>query len=339
MKVVCFGEVMLRLNPPGYERFVQTSSLMLNIGGAEANVAVSLAQFGIPVSFVSALPRHEIGQRVVNSLRAYGVDCDGVMRCGGRVGIYYVEKGASQRGSKVIYDRSGSSVAEISPSGFDWEKLLRGADWFHFTGITPALSESACRCCFDAVETARRLGIAVSCDLNYRPALWTPESASSVMRRLVSMTDICIANEEHAALILGVEPPTSNSGEDRTAGCANAARLICSGYGCRKASITIRTTVSASDNRFAGLFYDAASGAYSLSPEYSLHIVDRIGGGDAFDAGLIYSLLLGRDDARAVNFAAAAAAWKHSVEGDFNLADADEIDRLANGGAQGRVSR
>jgi len=341
MKIVCFGEVMLRLNPPGYERFTQTSTLEFNFGGAEANVAVSLANYGYDAHFVSALPAHEVGQAVINSLRRYGVDTSGVVRSGKRVGIYYLEKGASQRGSKVIYDRAYSSVSEAAPESYDWKKLLEGADWFHFTGITPALSDSAAQCCLDACKAAKEAGIKISCDLNFRKNLWTPEKAASVMGTLMEYVDVCIANEEDADKVFGIR--AENTDVDRGVisheAYISVARQLADRFGFEKVAITLRTSHSANDNDWAGMLYDSASGEAVYSTSYPIHIVDRVGGGDSFGGGLIYALLSGKDDKYAIEFAVAASALKHTIEGDYNLVSVAEVEALIKGGGSGRVQR
>lgn len=340
-KTVCFGEVMLRLNPPGYERFAQTSTLMYNIGGAEANVAVSLANFGTDAAFVSALPAHEIGQSVINGLRRYGVNTDGVLRTGKRVGIYYLEKGASQRGSKVIYDRAGSSVAEAEPSLYDWDSIFEGAKWFHFTGITPALSDSAAQCCLDACKCAKEKGIKISCDLNFRKNLWNAEKAGRVMGELMQYVNVCIANEEDADKVFGIRAADTDVEHGRVNhdSYIEVARALSKRFGCEKVAITLRSSISASDNDWAGMLYDVKSDNATVSPTYHIHIVDRVGGGDSFGAGLIYSLLNGKDDRYAIDFAVAASALKHSIEGDFNLVSAAETEALMSGGGSGRVQR
>ncbi len=342
MKTVCFGELLLRLNPPRFERFVQSSVLEMYVGGAEANVGIALAAMngGCGVDFVTALPDHEIGQLCLNTLRRYGVGTGNIVRCGDRVGIYYLENGGGPRGGKVIYDRAHSSAAEASPDLYNWDSILRGADVFHFTGITAAISDSAAESCRRACESAKKLGVKVSCDLNYRSKLWSAEKAAAVMKPLISMTDICIANEEHAALILGVKAPDSKGadgdGISDIESYKYAAGEISRIYGCGEVAITLRSTVSASDCRIGALLY--RGGEYFLSDIYDIHVVDRIGGGDAFDAGLLFSEGMGYDGQHAVNFAAASEALKHSIHGDFSLCTAEEIEACA-AGRGGRVSR
>lgn len=338
-KVVTFGEIMLRLAPEGYYRFTQAERFGATFGGGEANVAVSLANYGMDAAFVSRLPAHEIGQAAVNSLRRYGVDTDFIARGGSRVGIYYLEKGASQRPSKVIYDRAGSSIAAASKEDFNWDAILEGASWFHFTGITPALGDSIADICEEACITAKRKGIPISCDLNYRKKLWTRERAGQVMRRLCQYVDVCIANEEDAKDVFGIEAGDSDisGGKLNFDGYKEVARKLSDQLGFSKVAITLRTSVSASENNWMGLLYDGER--FYFSKEYRMKIVDRVGGGDSFGAGLIYGLLSGKTPEDALAFAVAASCLKHSIEGDFNLVSVDEVESLAGGDASGRVQR
>ncbi len=339
MRVVTFGEIMLRLAPNGYYRFFQNDQLQATFGGGEANAAVSLANFGLESRFVTKLPAHAIGQGAVNALRALGVDTSRIVRGGSRIGVYYLEKGASQRGSVCIYDRAGSSVAEASPSDFDWDDIFDGADWFHFTGITPALGGSLPAICREACEAAKRHGVKISCDLNYRSRLWTREAAREVMSDLCRYADVCIANEEDAKDVFGIEAEGSDveSGRLDPAGYQSVARQLRDRFGFEKVAITLRSSLSASDNDWAGLLYDGTE--FFFSRTYRLHIVDRVGGGDSFSAGLIYALLCGKSSRDAVEFAAAASALKHSIEGDFNRVSVAEVEKLAAGNASGRVQR
>ncbi len=338
-KVVTFGEIMLRLAPEGYYRFVQAENFGATFGGGEANVAISLANYGMDAVFVSKLPSHEIGQAAVNSLRRYGVDTNFIARGGDRVGIYYLEKGASQRPSKVIYDRAGSSIAASSKADFNWDAILEGASWFHFTGITPALGDPVADICEEACITARRKGIAVSCDLNYRKKLWTREKAGQVMSRLCKYVDVCIANEEDAKDVFGIEAGDSDitGGKLSFDGYKDVAKKLSDQIGFSKVAITLRTSISASENNWMGLLYD--DGRYYLSKEYNMKIVDRVGGGDSFGAGLIYGLLSGKSSEEALEFAVAASCLKHSIEGDFNHVTVAEVESLAGGDASGRVQR
>ncbi len=338
-RVVCFGEIMMRLNPPGYRRFVQTDTFEATYAGGEANAAVSLAQYGLDAAFVSKLPEHEIGQCALNALRRYGVDTRHVLRGGSRLGIYFVEKGASQRASKVIYDREGSAVTKASPEEFHWDDILRDADWFHFTGITPALSDSLAAACLDAVQTAKKLGVRVSCDLNYRKKLWSREKACEVMTGLMPYVDVCIANEEDAADVFGIHAQNSDveSGVLDRQGYVNVARQLTERFGFKAVAITLRESLSASDNRWGAMLYQDAQ-AY-MSKRYTVHIVDRVGGGDSFGGGLIYALLMDYKPQDAVEFAAAASCLKHSIEADYNLVTPSEVAQLAAGDASGRVQR
>ena len=338
-KVVTFGEIMMRLNPEGYRRFLQADAFEVSYAGGEANVAVSLANYGLQASFVSKVPVHEIGQCAVNALRRYGVDTAGVVRGGDRLGVYFVEKGASQRPSKVIYDRAGSAVSQACDSDFSWPDLLRGADWFHFTGITPALGGALPQICLQACQAAKELGLTVSCDLNYRKKLWTRAEAGDCMARLMPYVDVCIANEEDAKDVFGIcaEGCDPEAGKLNQAGYISVARQLSERFGCRDVAITLRESLSASDNNWAGLLYRSEKACFS--PTYRVHIVDRVGGGDSFGAGLIYALLSGYSQQDAINFAAAASCLKHSVEQDFNLVSAEEVLLLAGGNASGRVQR
>ncbi len=338
-KVITFGEIMLRLAPEGYYRFTQAESFGATYGGGEANVAVSLANYGYDAYFVTKLPKHEIGQCAVNSLRKYGVNTSFISRGGNRVGIYYLEKGASQRPSKVIYDRAGSSIAEAQSSDFDWDKIFDGAEWFHFTGITPALNDNVAAICLEACKAAKAKGITVSCDLNYRNKLWSKEKAGKVMGELCQYVDVCIANEEDAGDVFGI----TSKGTDVTAGEVNkegykdVAKQLADRFGFKKVAITLRTSISANDNKWAAMLYDGSG--YYFSKQYLMHIVDRVGGGDSFGGGLIYACMEGFDAQKTIEFAVAASCLKHSIEGDFNMVSVDEVLKLAGGDASGRVQR
>ena len=338
-KIITFGEIMLRLAPEGYYRFVQAETLGATFGGGEANVAVSLANYGFDAAFVTKLPKHEIGQAAVNSLRRYGVDTSYITRGGSRVGIYFLEKGASQRPSKVIYDRAGSSIAEADTSDFDWEKIFEEAEWFHFTGITPALSDQVAAICLEAVKTAKALGVKVSCDLNYRNKLWTKEKAGQVMGELCNYVDVCIANEEDAADVFGIRAANTDvtAGEVNREGYKDVAKQLAERFGFEKVAITLRESVSANDNRWSAMLYDGTD--YLFSKKYNMHIVDRVGGGDSFGGGLICAVLNGYDSQSTIEFAVAASCLKHSIEGDFNMVSMDEVLKLAGGDASGRVQR
>lgn len=339
MKVITFGEIMLRLAPENYLRFVQSEKYEATFGGAEANVAVSLANYGVNAAFVTKLPEHEIGQSAVNSLRKFGVDTSLIVRGGKRVGIYYCEKGASQRPSKVIYDRAGSSIAEAKASDFNWAKIFKGADWFHFTGITPALSDSMAKITLKAVTEAKKRGIIVSCDLNFRKKLWSKEKAGEVMGEICKYVDYCIANEEDAKDVFGIEAENTdiNTGKLNADGYISVAKKLTEKFGFKGVAITLRESLSAFDNNWSAMLY--TDGKAYFSKKYAIHIIDRVGGGDSFGGGLIYSLREGYDPQKAIEFAVAASCLKHSIEGDFNLVSKAEVETLANGNASGRVLR
>ena len=338
-RVITFGELMLRLAPEGYLRFLQSEKYQATFGGAEANVAVSLANYGIDVSFVSKLPEHEIGQSVVNSLRKFGVDTSLITRGGDRVGIYYCEKGASQRPSKVIYDRAYSAIAMAKQEDFDWDKIFENVGWFHFTGITPALSDGMAEICLTALKKAKEKGITVSCDLNFRKKLWSKEKAGKVMGELCHYVDYCIANEEDAKDVFGIEADNSDiyGGKLDRDGYISVAKKLTDRFNFKGVAITLRESKSANDNDWSGMLY--TDGQAYFSKKYSIHIVDRVGGGDSFGGGLIYSLISGKDSQSAIEFAIAASCLKHSIEGDYNLVTVKEVEALAGGNASGRVQR
>lgn len=339
MKVITFGEIMLRLAPEGYLRFVQSDKFEATLGGAEANVAVSLANYGVDVSFVSKLPDHEIGQLAINSLRKFGVDTSKVVRGGDRVGIYYCEKGASQRPSKVIYDRANSSIANAKKEDFDWNKIFDGVNWFHFTGITPALSESMSEICLEACKEAKKRNIIISCDLNFRKKLWSKEKAGKVMAGLCEYIDYCIANEEDAKDVFGIEADNTDiySGKINREGYISVAKKLTDRFNFKGVAITLRESLSANDNNWSAMLY--TDGDAYFSKKYAMHIVDRVGGGDSFGGGLIYSLLNGFEPQKTIEFAVAASCLKHSIEGDFNVVSVKEVETLAGGDASGRVQR
>ncbi len=338
-KVVTFGELMLRLAPEGYLRFVQSDKYEATFGGAEANVAVSLANYGVDVAFVSKLPDHEIGQSVVNSLRKFGVDTSKIVRGGDRVGIYYCEKGASQRPSKVIYDRAYSSIAMAKSEDFDWDKIFADVEWFHFTGITPALSDGMADITLQALKAAKAKNITVSCDLNFRKKLWSKEKAGKVMGELCNYVDYCIANEEDAKDVFGIEADNTDiyGGKLDRNGYISVAKKLTDRFNFKGVAITLRESLSANDNNWSGMLY--TNGEAVFSKKYTMHIVDRVGGGDSFGGGLIYSLLNGYDAQRSIEFAIAASCLKHSIEGDYNLVSKKEVETLAGGDASGRVQR
>ncbi len=338
-RIITFGEIMLRLQPPGFERFVQAESFEVVYGGGEANVAVSLANFGEDVAFVTKLPDNPIGQSAVNALRRYGVDTRSIVRGGKRVGIYFCEKGASQRPSKVVYDRAGSAICEATEADFNWEEIFRGADWFHFTGITPAVSDSAAAICLAAVKAAKALGIRTSCDLNYRKNLWSREKAGQVMAGLMPYVDLCIANEEDASDVFGIRASGSDisKGELSHAGYEEVARELCRRFGHKMVAITLRESISASVNNWSAMLFDGEKSHFAR--KYTMQIVDRVGGGDSFGAGLIYASLKGLPAAEAIEFATAASCLKHSIEGDFNQVTVAEVRQLMGGDGSGRVQR
>lgn len=338
-RVITFGEIMLRLAPNGYYRFFQNDQMQATFGGGEANVAVSLAQFGFDAAFVTKLPAHAIGQAAVNELRRFGVDTSLITRGGDRVGIYFLEKGASQRGSVCIYDRADSAVSKALPTDFDWDGIFDGADWFHFTGITPALGGALPEICEQACIAAKKKGVKISCDLNYRGKLWSKQEAGRVMSMLCKYIDVCIANEADAEDVFGITAGDSDvkGGRLDTEGYKSVARQLCERFGFEKVAITLRSSVSASDNGWAGMLYNGEECFFSK--EYALHIVDRVGGGDSFGAGLIAAMLDGKNDRETIEFAVAASALKHSVEGDFNRVSVAEVERLAGGDGSGRVQR
>ena len=338
-KIVTLGEIMLRLSTPGFERFVQSDSFDVVYGGGEANVAVSLANYGHDAYFVSKLPKNEIGQAAVNSLRRFGVHTDYIVRGGDRVGIYYLESGASMRPSKVIYDRAHSSIAEADASDFDFDEIFKDADWFHFSGITPALSEKAAIMTEEALRAAKRHNVTVSVDLNYRKKLWTPERAKEVMSNLMQYVDVCIGNEEDAEKVLGFKPGKTDvtSGDLELAGYKDIFEQMMKKFGFKYVISSLRESYSASDNGWSACAYDGKE--FYHSRKYDIRIVDRVGGGDSFAAGVIHGLLEGKDFKDALEFGVAASALKHTVLGDFNMVTKDEVETLLKGDASGRVQR
>ncbi len=330
---------MLRLAPEGYLRFVQADTFEVVYGGGEANVAVSLANYGFDSAYVTKLPDNLIGQSALNALRRFGVDTTKIVRGGPRLGIYYCEKGASQRPSKVIYDRAGSSIALAKREDFDWDAILDGADWFHFTGITPALNPSVAAITLEACKAAKAKGLTVSCDLNYRKKLWTRDEARATMTKLMDYVDVCISNEEDAHDVFGIDAENTDidSGKLNHEGYKSVARQLAEKFGFKKVAITLRSSISANDNDWAGLLYDGKD--YCFSKSYHMHIVDRVGGGDSFGGGLIYALLSGYSTQDAIEFAVAASCLKHSIQGDYNMVTVDEVKALAGGSGSGRVQR
>ncbi len=338
-KIVTFGEIMLRLNPEGYLRFVQADKFCTSYAGGEASVALSLANYGMDAHYVTVLPKHEIGQMTVNSLRRFGVNTSDIIRDGDRIGVLYLEKGASQRPSKVIYDRKGSALAKYDPTKYDWKSIFEGAEWFHFTGITPALSAEAAQATFDAAKTAHEMGVKVSCDLNYRSNLWSREAAQETMSKIMPYVDVCISNEEDAADVFGIKAADTDvtTGKLSHEGYKDVAKQMVDRFGFENVAITLRGSISASDNEWAGMLY--ADGECYFSKKYLIHITDRVGGGDSFGGGMIYALMAGKEPQAAIEFAVAASCLKQTIENDYNLVSIAEVEKLAGGDASGRVQR
>ncbi len=338
-RIITFGEIMLRLSPYGNDRFFQTDQLRVIPGGGEANVAVSLANYGHEAYFVSKLPKHEIGQIAVNALRRYGVDTRFIARGGNRIGLYYAETGASMRPSKVIYDRAHSAIAEATPNDFDFDKIMEGAQWFHWSGITPAISDNAAELTRLACEAAKRHSVTISVDLNFRKKLWTSEKAITIMRPLMKYVDVCIGNEEDAQLCLGFKPDANvEGGQTDASGYHKIFEQMQQEFGVKYVVSTLRESFSATNNGWKALIYNGKefyeSRHYNIMP-----IIDRVGGGDSFSGGLIHGLLTKSTQGEALEFAVAASALKHTVNGDFNLVSTDEVEALAAGNANGRVQR
>ena len=338
-RVVTFGEIMLRLAPNGYYRFFQDDQLQATFGGGEANVAVSLANFGCESVYVTKVPDNPIGIGAISSLKYFGVDTSHVVKGGDRLGIYFLEKGASQRGSVCIYDRKYSAIQMASKENFNWDKIFEGTDWFHFTGITPALGNNLVDICEEACKTAKKKGLKISCDLNYRSKLWTKEEAKTAMSRLCKYVDVCIANEEDANDVFGIHAKDTDitGGKLDKDGYKEVARQLRDKFGFERVAITLRESISANDNNWSAMLYDGSE--FYFSKQYALRIVDRVGGGDSFGAGLIYSLVNSYDMQSAIEFAVAASALKQSIEGDFNRVTVAEVKNLADGNSSGRVVR
>jgi len=342
-KVVTFGEIMLRLSPPNLQRFVQASSFDATFGGGEANVAVSLSNYGIEADFVTRLPKNDIAQACVMSLRKFGVGIDKIVYGGDRLGIYFLEYGAVNRASKVVYDRAGSSIADIKPGMIDWDKTLEGATFFHWTGITPAISEGAAKVCLEGIKAANAKGITVSCDLNFRKNLWKyGKTAGEVMPELVAGCDIILGNEEDAEKVFGIKPDVGDvsKGHVEAAQYESVCRQMMAKFPrAKKVIVTLRGSVNANHNTWSGVLFDGKK--LYQAPEYNItHIVDRVGGGDSFMGGLIYGLLTyTTDDQKALDFAVAASCLKHTIHGDFNLVSVAEVEGLMKGDGSGRVSR
>ena len=341
-KIVTLGEIMLRLSTPGNTRFVQSDSFDVVYGGGEANVAVSCANYGHEAYFVTKLPKHEIGQSAVNALRKYGVKTDYIARGGDRVGIYYLETGASMRPSKVIYDRAHSAIAEADSCDFDFDAIMEGADWFHWSGITPAISDKAAELTKLACEAAKRHGVTVSVDLNFRKKLWTKEKAQSIMRPLMQYVDVCIGNEEDADKVLGFKPENTDvtSGELNLAGYESIFKQMVAKFGFKYVISSLRVSKSASDNGWSACIYSSEDDEFYHSREYRIRpIVDRVGGGDSFAGGTICGFVDGKNFKDALEFGVAASALKHTIPGDFNLVTREEVETLAGGDGSGRVQR
>ncbi len=341
-KIVTMGELMLRLSTPDHSRFVQAQELNVNFGGGEANVAVSLANFGFESYFVSKIPSHEIGQAAVNGLRRFGVMTDYIVRAGDRLGIYYLETGASQRASKVIYDRANSAFTEIRKDDLNWDAVFSGAEWFHWTGITPALGASVRESLKSACEAARRNGVTISADLNYRAKLWTTKEAQSTMVPLMEYVDFCIANEEDAEKSLGFAAPKTDveKGKLNEEAYMDLAAKLKQKFHFKGVAITMRESYSASRNGWSAVLVDDRNcGTPYRSRQYDVQIVDRVGGGDSFAAGLIYGILRKNDTKEALEFAVAASCLKQTIPGDFNFVSVEEVDKLSRGSGSGRVER
>lgn len=341
MKVVSFGEIMLRLSPDGYYKLFQKPELNTSFCGAEANVAVALSNFGDEAEFVTALPDNDIGRAACRELMRYGVKTDNIVYTGDRLGIFFAEKGASQRPSKVIYDRKNSAIALAEPSSFDWEKIFDGADWFHITGITPALSDSLAKISVDAVKAAKKAGLTVSCDINYRSKLWSAQKARPVMTEIMKYVDVCIGNEEDAEIVFGIKAGTTDvtKGQLDTDGYKKSLQTVAETFGCKIVAYSQRKSYSASDNGWSGIIYDDEKKQVYTSAQYDIRITDRIGGGDAFASGLIYALHNNILPANAIETAAAAGCLDQTLEGDFCLFGINDVLDLAGGNSSGRVKR
>lgn len=341
MKVVSFGEIMLRLSPDGYYKLFQKPELNTSFCGAEANVAVALSNFGDEAEFVTALPDNDIGRAACRELMRYGVKTDNIVYTGDRLGLFFAEKGASQRPSKVIYDRKNSAIASADPSSFDWEKIFDGADWFHITGITPALSDSLAKISVDAVKAAKKAGLTVSCDINYRSKLWSAQKARPVMTEIMKYVDVCIGNEEDAEIVFGIKAGITDvtKGQLDTDGYKKSLRTVAETFGCKIVAYSQRKSYSASDNGWSGIIYDDEKKQVYTSAQYDIRITDRIGGGDAFASGLIYALHNNISPANAIETAAAAGCLDQTLEGDFCLFGINDVIDLAGGNSSGRVKR
>lgn len=338
-KIITFGEIMLRLSPPNHQRFVQAKSFDATFGGAEANVAVSLANYGLNSYFVTAIPDNELGYAAINSVRSFGVNTEYVIQNGNRLGIYFLEYGASQRPSKVIYDRGSTAISKLLPGQIDWDAIFKDAGWFHWSGITPALSNTAEAVTREALKAAGSAGVTISVDLNYREKLWTKEKASAAMSGLMEYVDICIGNEEDAEKIFGIKAESSiiASGKLVVSDYKDVATQLAKRFNFKKVAITLRESISASENNLSACLYNGKH--FIKSHKYKLNIIDRVGGGDAFSSGLIYGIISGKSDKEALEFGTAASCLKHTIHGDFNLVTAGEVEKLVAGNSSGRVIR
>ena len=341
MKVVTFGEILLRLAAPGYTKLFQKDSLDATFCGGEANVAVSLSVLGVDSVFVTKLPHSDVGYAAARSLDYFRVDTSNIIYGDGRMGLYYLEKGASQRPSKVIYDRAYSSISLAKTTEFNWEKIFEGSNWFHWTGINPALSEELSDICLIACQKAREKGVVISCDLNYRAKLWSPKKAQETMASFMQFVDVCICNEEDAEKVLGIKTELNDveSGKLNVQGYIHTAEMIHRHYGCKYVAITLRKSYSASRNGWSAILYDAATRESYISTEYDIQLVDRVGGGDSFSAGIIYALGAGMRSQDVIEFATAASCLKQTIEGDYNRATVQDIEALLKNGGNGRVQR
>lgn len=338
-RIVTFGEIMLRLSPTGYYRFCQNDQLQATYGGGEANVAISLANFGEKAKFITKLPSNPIAKGAVETLQAFGVDTSQIVYGGERIGIYFLEKGAGERSSICIYDRNHSAIQESIPDDFNWDAIFKDADWFHFTGITPALGGHLVEICKQACCAAQKKGVKISCDLNYRSKLWSQKQACNIMTELCQYVDVCIANEEDAKDVFGIEADQTDieSGKLNMEGYKQVAQKLKDKFDFKAVAITLRTSISASDNDWAGMLYDGKE--FYFSRQHHIRIIDRVGGGDSFGAGLIYAMLKGYTPKETIEFAVSASALKQTIEGDFNRVSVEEIQKLAEGKSSGRISR
>ncbi len=341
MKIVTFGEILLRLAPEGHKRLFQNDVIESSFCGSEANVAVSLSNYGIDSCFITKVPDNEVGNSAINSLKYFGVDTSKVKFGGDRLGIYFLEKGASQRPSKVIYDRAFSALASSCNEDFNWEEIFSDADWFHFSGINPALSNNMLNISLEACKIAKKLGLTISCDINYRSKLWSMDQANRAMSTLMTYVDVCIGNEEDAENVFGIKADNTQvmNGKIDHYSYETVARRISDNFGCKYVALSLRTSLSASTNKWAGMLYSVDSDQCFISPEYTIDIVDRVGSGDSFAAGIISTLAQGKSEQDSVEFAVAASCLKHTIEGDYNRTSIKEVHDLIKGNCSGRIIR